>query len=427
MFIGILVYLLQILNLGVLFHFLLGYQLQKNIVCRICAVFMIATGFVVQVLHYDNMPPFVGIFFLMGMIVILPVIAFKGNGLRKLLLSVNFRCIYSALYGVTETLCNLCNMNVGNAVLLTQLGLTLLLGALSACVKIKIPEINSSVERMSRGLLLLLGMCLFVIDREVHVSTNETGDMIQVLIGYSHILSMTITMLLVVATIFIHWIREKNKELLYLNQLNQKYMEEQAKQYKNLEEKDLALRSFRHDYIQHLNVLQYYLLNARYEEASSYLTQLEEVKVATEFISTGNMIGDAVMNQYAELGKCNQIEFDYHGQIPVLNSVKETHFCALFANAVCNAYEAALQVEGKKIITIRVTNGGGYVFVSIKNPVAHGLKFYDRVFCTEKENKQLHGFGTKNMKKIAERYSGTISWNEEEGMVETKISIKYTE
>ena len=90
-------------------------------------------------------------------------------------------------------------------------------------------RINSSIERMNRGLLLLLGVCLAVLDREIHVSPNEKGDVLQILIGHSQFLSAMITLLLVAGVIFIHWIGEKNRELQYLNQLNQKYLEEQTK------------------------------------------------------------------------------------------------------------------------------------------------------------------------------------------------------
>lgn len=427
MFISVLIYLLQLLNLGLLFHAVLGYEFRSSKVWTGCTLVMIATGFVIQVLYWDNMPLLLGMFFLIGMIAVLPVVAFEGDNLRKLLLSVNFRCVYFALYGVVNSLCNLNAIRTDCSGVLTQLGLTILLGIFSFFVKKRTERINSSVERMNRGLLLLLGVCLVVLDREIHVSPNEKGDVLQILIGHSQFLSAMITLLLVAGVIFIHWIGLKNRELQYLNQLNQNYLEEQTKQYKKLEEKDLALRRFRHDYKMHMGMLQHYLQSGNHEEAATYLEELEEIKSRTEYITTGNLIADAVLNQYTELGKAEQIDIDCHGIIPQLKSVNETDFCALFANAMKNAYEASTTVPGQKKIAVRITNQDGYLFISINNPSTHGLAFCEDTLRTNKAEPGLHGFGSKIMKEIAERNAGAVKWYEIDGHVETKISIRYAE
>lgn len=427
MFISILIYLLQLLNLGLLFHAVLGYEFRSSKAWTGCTLVMIATGFVIQVLYWDNMPLLLGIFFLIGMIAVLPVVAFEGNNLRKLLLSVNFRCVYFSVHGAVAALLDLNNESTEKATLLTQMGFAAILCLVGILVKKKSKQIRSSTEHMNRGLLLLLGICIITLEREVHISVSEQEDVIQVLVSQSQIFSALIAVFLVAGAIFIHRIGEKNRELLRLNRLNQEYLEEQANQYRKLEEKDLALRRFRHDYKAHINILQHYLQNGKYEECAGYLEQLEVIKSKIEYITTGNLIADAVLNQYVELGKIEQTEIDFHGLIPPLESITETDFCALFTNAMKNAYEAAVDIPGQKTIVVRITNQGGYLFISIKNPCAHALSFFEDTLRTNKAEPGLHGFGSRIMKEIAERNAGAVKWHESDGYVETKISIRYAE
>ena len=74
MFISVLIYLLQLLNLGLLFHAVLEYEFRSSKVWTGCALVMIATGLIIRCLYWDNMSPMLGIFFLDGMIIVLPVI-----------------------------------------------------------------------------------------------------------------------------------------------------------------------------------------------------------------------------------------------------------------------------------------------------------------------------------------------------------------
>lgn len=427
MFISILIYLLQLLNLGLLFHAVLGYEFRSSKVWTGCALVMMVTGLIIQSLYWDNMPLLLGIFFLIGMIAVLPVVAFEGDNLRKLLLSVNFRCVYASLYGAVVALCETNILSFVHPVLATQLLLAILQGSLYICLRRRRANMQRSVECMSHWLLLCLSICLMILGREVHVSSKSHDTVLQILVGQSQILSAIIVMLLVVGTIFIHHIGEKKRELQYLNRLTQKYLEEQTIQYRKLEEKDITLRRFRHDYKAHMNMLQHYLQNGKYEECAGYLEQLDVIKSKIEYITTGNLIADAVLNQYVELGPSEQIEVDCHGLIPPLETITETEFCALFANAMKNAYEAAADVPGQKTVVVRITNQGGFLFISIKNPSLHGLSFCEDALRTNKAEPGLHGFGSKIMKEIAERNAGTVKWHESDGHVETKISIKYAE
>ena len=428
---NIMMYFLQLLNLGLLFRILLGYEFRTMTGWIVLNSTLFMMGLILRCMYWDDMPALLGII-LDRMIVVFPLFVFKGDIFRILLISINFRCIFFLFRRVTSGLIQFCvNVeaieSVVHPALLTQIAIMVTLIVLYVGVQRNIKHIHRNAEHINRGLLLFLAGCLTILGREYKVSANESEEVIQLLIGQSQILSGILAVFFVAGVILLHWIGTKNKQILYLNQSNQRYIEEQTRQYKRMEEKDQALRRFHHDYKSHLNILQQYIQKERYTEAATYLSQLEDQQLGSEYISTGNLISDAILNQYEEQGKKHQIEIDYHGVVPPLESIKETEFCSLFANAVSNAFEAAMQVSGKKKIIVRVTNNEGYLFISIKNPTASPLNPSEGRLLTRKAKEDLHGFGTRTMTEIAERHFGSVKWTETDGWIETKINIQYNQ
>ncbi|MBQ8301071.1 MAG: ATP-binding protein, partial [Clostridia bacterium] len=76
----------------------------------------------------------------------------------------------------------------------------------------------------------------------------------------------------------------------------------------------------------------------------------------------------------------------------------------LFGNILDNAIEAAERTE-KKIIILNIQKQGEYVSIYMEN--SFDGKF-DSALVTNKSNKQEHGFGLKNVRKIVDKYNGMI-------------------
>ena len=97
--------------------------------------------------------------------------------------------------------------------------------------------------------------------------------------------------------------------------LNEKCIAEQAEQYAFMGEKEQELRKFRHDYNRHFYAIQNYLKRKEYEALEAYLAELGAVGEELSFLSTNNLICDAVINRYYSLCKEKQIDLLVTGKV----------------------------------------------------------------------------------------------------------------
>lgn len=91
--------------------------------------------------------------------------------------------------------------------------------------------------------------------------------------------------------------------------------------------------------------------------------------------------------------------------------MEETDIYILFGNMLDNALEAVLKLpeKDKQNITLTVIRQGCYVKVHCENYVNQLPELQDGLPMTSKADKQIHGFGVKSIRLLAEKYAGMIS------------------
>ena len=110
------------------------------------------------------------------------------------------------------------------------------------------------------------------------------------------------------------------------------------------------------------------------------------------------------------------ITFDLEGVADGGLKMKPVDICSLFANAFDNAIDACVKLPetSKKTVSFIIKRTEKYLNIRIENsvlkadPEIAGRLFEDVERFTSKENKNIHGYGTRNMKEIIDRYDGMI-------------------
>ena len=84
---------------------------------------------------------------------------------------------------------------------------------------------------------------------------------------------------------------------------------------------------------------------------------------------------------------------------------------SLFGNALENAIESVIQEpeEDCRIISFRISNSGNFVIVHSENYVSHKVEIQNGLPLTTKADQQYHGFGILSIRRITEKYNGTMS------------------
>lgn len=200
-------------------------------------------------------------------------------------------------------------------------------------------------------------------------------------------------------------------------------MEMQLSYSQNLASGDNKLREFRHDYKNHLIVMNSYLNNGRIEEAREYLEGLNEsISESLKRISTGNFVVDAVLNNKAHYAQSKDIAISFSGNIPDIGASPQD-LCLIFSNLVDNAIEACEKIGENKYVDIEAGLHQNFFVLSISNPCASAPVKRNGKIKTTKKDKSLHGIGLKNVSVTAEKYGGALVTDYSNGVFSADVRL----
>ncbi|MBR0509689.1 MAG: sensor histidine kinase [Clostridia bacterium] len=174
---------------------------------------------------------------------------------------------------------------------------------------------------------------------------------------------------------------------------------------------DEALRAFRHDYKNHLIVIDAYLENGDLKGAKSYLDGVATLSAeGMRRVSTGNFAADAVLNYKFAYADRQGIRTRFEGHIPE-KGIRDEDLCTILANLLDNAIEACEALEGERAVEVEAVCGKGSFLLSVTNSVFGAVPAVKdgALPQTAKADKKNHGYGLKNVRKTARKYNGALT------------------
>lgn len=205
--------------------------------------------------------------------------------------------------------------------------------------------------------------------------------------------------------------REVETENLLLKEQNM-YQEKYAKEVKTQYDE---MKRMRHDMRQHYSVLENLLVEKKYDKMEEYLLKsIQNINNRDNFFYMKNEYVNAILNRKISQAK-------EAGILVTLNSIQEflgadeMDICNLLGNLLDNAMEACEKVQEEKSIDIILFQDTDKIYVEMKNSIAAPVLKDNKLFVTEKKNKEEHGFGIKTIREIVEKYEGLIDFSEELG------------
>lgn len=127
---------------------------------------------------------------------------------------------------------------------------------------------------------------------------------------------------------------------------------------------------------------------------------------------TGNEIMDVVLTEYNLMCEKNSIDFTAIVDGKILNCMVDIDIYSLFGNILENAVEACMQVEDcqKRYIILKVVKKGKIISIHQENISNNAISMKYGAPITTKNDTDYHGFGTKSIKYIVEKYEGGVSF-----------------
>lgn len=227
--------------------------------------------------------------------------------------------------------------------------------------------------------------------------------------------------------------REKNSRIILEKQVEdmQDYMREQERIHS-------GLKSIRHDMkntLAVINGLAGQQESGKNEELQAYLAALGRTMERLEIpFHTGNQVVDALLHRKCQEAReilpdlkldAEQLMFPKH------LTIQSYDLGILLGNALDNAFAACIKLKAREpeaevFIRLCSFQRGPFFFLRVENSFDGSLIRKSRAEfpITDKEDRELHGIGMLNMKRVAESYQGTVDWNAEDRVFTLGVMLK---
>ena len=126
---------------------------------------------------------------------------------------------------------------------------------------------------------------------------------------------------------------------------------------------------------------------------------------------TGNEALNTILMEKGLYCKLHDIQWTCVADGSILSFMDVVDLYTLFGNAIDNAIECVERFEDKdkRIISASVWRKDAFAIIQVENYFEGSLVLRDGLPLTSKGDTSSHGFGLKSMRRIAEKYQGTLS------------------
>ena len=201
--------------------------------------------------------------------------------------------------------------------------------------------------------------------------------------------------------------RENETVRLLLTQSSKQY--QIAKQ--NMEQVNIKCHDLRHQ-------IRLFRGAGRIDE--SVLKEMEQAVDAYDTtVKTGNPALDVLLTEKSQICRSKQIGFTCMADGKGLAYMEPADLYALFGNALENAIEATEQLTdpAQKQIVLTVRPVEGFCSVHLQNYTREPLRLENGLPVTSKQDRLNHGFGTRSMQLLVEKYGGELTFQQEADVV----------
>ena len=173
----------------------------------------------------------------------------------------------------------------------------------------------------------------------------------------------------------------------------------------------------------HLNAMFYFSQKKDWEAMQAYIAELRERTIEDkQFINTGSIIFDGILNYKLQKAEQEGIDMNLDILIPSDIIIEYCDITILLGNLLDNSMEAAKGEVGSWI-KAKILYRQKRLNIRVANTYSNELICQDSLFQTNKQDKEKHGYGLKNVQEVVERYDGVMEARGEKGVFTVNIAL----
>lgn len=242
----------------------------------------------------------------------------------------------------------------------------------------------------------------------------------EIVIAIVAIAAVIIIINILFCLLFMPWIVDR-KISGFQNDLVSKYYDEVEIMYRKM-------RSWRHDYHNHIQVLKANMSLQQYTQAEEYLDKLnDDLTTVDTVLKTGNVMVDAILNSKLSLIQEKEIAVDATAVVPGDIAISGIDLSVLIGNLLDNAMEACVRIpeEKDRFIRIYIDIVKKQLYISVTNSMVGKAKRTGGRFLSTKQGS--HGFGLLRIDSIVAKYHGYLNRQTEDRIFATEVMLPLAE
>jgi len=278
---------------------------------------------------------------------------------------------------------------------------------------------NKKIKRLTLELPIFIILTITIVLNSAITNFAEViSD--EHLLSYSFgLLSQILTLVLI---IILNFYAQKQIELKINNELSLKLLNKQEEQYKfakaNAELMYIKVHDLKH---------QVSILRRGGEEAEKILSGLESVISNYDSVHlTDNRVMNIILSEKWQYCSKHNIKLSCTVDPEAFKKIDNIHLYSLLGNILDNAIEAVMKIKNKdkRLISLVISKKKGVSIIQTYNYYVGDIVVENGLPITNKDEKEVHGFGLKSIRYIVDLYRGNVSFNIEKDIFNLQIMIQ---
>ena len=278
---------------------------------------------------------------------------------------------------------------------------------------------NKKIKRLTLELPIFIILTITIVLNSAITNFAEViSD--EHLLSYSFgLLSQILTLALI---IILNFYAQKQIELKINNELSLKLLNKQEEQYKfakaNAELMYIKVHDLKH---------QVSILRRGGEEAEKILSGLESVISNYDSVHlTDNRVMNIILSEKWQYCSKHNIKLSCTVDPEAFKKIDNIHLYSLLGNILDNAIEAVMKIKNKdkRLISLVISKKKGVSIIQTYNYYVGDIVVENGLPITNKDKKEVHGFGLKSIRYIVDLYRGNVSFNIEKDIFNLQIIVQ---
>ncbi|MCR4679398.1 MAG: GHKL domain-containing protein [Lachnospiraceae bacterium] len=239
------------------------------------------------------------------------------------------------------------------------------------------------------------------------------------LLLYAGFLSVIIAAMFILISVWSMYQRNKLTLMQERNEYQNRIIELNRRHVDFLLESEGELRSFRHDFKNHLLMIGNLAKESDDTAVADYIDGIYGKYDFIKYVNTNNRVADIFVNKLIQEFK-NDETFEYTavGRFPDNMPIDYVDMSILMSNLTDNVAEAFNKVSGRKQFDLEISHYKNHVFIDMRNSAAQS----DANLVSDKKQPG-HGLGIGKIRETVEKYDGSCEWIYKDGCMNVRIEM----